>query len=214
LETQEGVIRGYAMTRGAKHDEVEMFVDRGVSGGTLLRKRPEGALLLKTAKRGDTVIASKLDRMFRNSTDALVTAEELKERGVHLVLFDLGADPITGDGMAKLVFTIFAALADAERTRICERLAEGRAAKKAKRGLSNGTAPFGYRKIGLGRDSRIEVCPDEQALIKRVKHHIANKSPSMVARDLAAAGVRNRKGKPFAPWALTVISRLELAQVQ
>lgn len=197
LETQEAVIRGYAMSKGANKLGIEMFVDAGVSGGTRLRDRPAGADLLRTAKRGDTIIAAKLDRMFRNSTDALVTAEKLKEQGIHLVLFDLGNDPITGDGMAKLVFTIFAALSDAERTRINERTAEGRRAKMA-RGGAMGNAPFGFRKIGQGRHAVLEMDENEQAIIHKVrKQHSWNFGYEDIARKLVKDGTMSRSGKPF-----------------
>ena len=210
LASQEAVIRGYAMSRNLHHDDVELFVDAGVSGGTPLRKRPQGAILLKTAKRGDTVIASKLDRMFRNSTDALVTAEAFKEAGIHLVLFDLGHDPITSDGMAKLVFTIFAALADAERTRINERVREGKAAKTARGGLAYGVAPYGHRKVGKGRNAMLEIDPWEQSIIRKVQSQARDKSFTLMEQDFARAGITKRDGKPFQKAFLRKIAQYEL----
>lgn len=212
LETQEAVIRGYAMSKGADKFGVEFFVDAGVSGGTRLRDRPAGAELLKAAKKGDTIIASKLDRMFRNSTDALVTAEKFKEQGIHLVLFDLGNDPITGDGMAKLVFTIFAALADAERTRIKERTDEGRRAKLA-RGGALGAVPYGFRKVGKGRAAMLEMDEAEQGIIHRVrKQHSYGNGYQKIAEDLTKAGVMARNGKPFRRSQIYKLIRMETAQ--
>ena len=91
------------MMRGIDKFGLQIYVDAGVSGGMPFARRPAGADLLAAARKGDIVIASKLDRMFRNSLDALATAERFKEQGIHLVLFDLGQDPLTSDGMAKLV---------------------------------------------------------------------------------------------------------------
>ena len=69
LGTQQRVIEGYAMMQGLPLDAV--FVERGVSGSKPLGERPEGARLLAALKSGDTVIAAKLDRMFRSALNAL-----------------------------------------------------------------------------------------------------------------------------------------------
>ena len=72
---------------------------------------------------GDIVITPKLDRMFRSALDALEVLGELKDRSVSLHMIDLGGD-VTGNGISKLVFTILSAVAEAERDRIRERIAE------------------------------------------------------------------------------------------
>ena len=72
-----------------------IYSDEGVSGSIALNKRPQGQQLLAALQPGDTVIAPKLDRMFRDTTDALMQARALGEMGVNLVLLDLGTDSIT-----------------------------------------------------------------------------------------------------------------------
>ena len=67
------------------------------------------------------VITPKLDRMFRSANDALANLDHMKKMGVHLHMIDLGGD-VTGNGIAKLVFTILSAVAEAERDRIRERI--------------------------------------------------------------------------------------------
>ena len=52
-----------------------MFVEPGVSGSKAFPKRPEGRNALEAVKRGDVLIALKLDRMFRDTTDALATVK-------------------------------------------------------------------------------------------------------------------------------------------
>jgi hypothetical protein len=87
----------------------------------------EEALLAKD----DTVIAPKLDRLFRSALDALVVVEDLKRRGVALHLLDLGGD-ISGNGLSKLFLIIAAAFAEAERDRIKERVSQSKADQKAR----------------------------------------------------------------------------------
>ena len=91
------------------------------------------------------IVAAKLDRMFRSASDALVTAEKLKERGIHLILFDLGADPVTANGMAKCFFTMASAAASPNWN--ASGLASGwkpaGSKKREKKGHLGGVAPYG-----------------------------------------------------------------------
>jgi DNA invertase Pin-like site-specific DNA recombinase len=98
-----------------------VFVEAGVSGGKRLGLRPKGAELLATLRTGDHVIATKLDRCFRSACDALNVAEDFRAKGIHLHFLDIGGD-VTGNGVAKLVFNILAAVAEMERGRISERV--------------------------------------------------------------------------------------------
>src|SRR5262249_3510420 len=119
LSEQETRLRGYAQSVGLPVAGV--FIEAGVSGSKRLQTRPKGAELLSAARRGDHIIASKLDRLFRSATDALNVAEALRVQGVRLHLLDLGGE-VTGTGAAKLVFSVLAAVAEMERTRIGERV--------------------------------------------------------------------------------------------
>jgi putative DNA-invertase from lambdoid prophage Rac len=119
LADQEQRIRGYAQSAGLTLDGV--FVEAVVSGGKRFSARPKGAELLATLRPGDHVIATKLDRCFRSACDALNVAEDFRVKGVHLHLLDIGGD-VTGNGVAKLVFNVLAAVAEMERGRISERV--------------------------------------------------------------------------------------------
>src|SRR5436309_6303185 len=90
LGDQESRIRGYAQSHGLVVSE--MFVEAGVSAGKRLTLRPKGAQLLATLRSGDHVIATKLDRMFRSAQDALNVAADLRDKGVHLHLLDIGGE--------------------------------------------------------------------------------------------------------------------------
>ena len=169
LQEQERTIRGYAMHKGVTAYDLHIYQDAGVSGSKHLSWRPAGRDLLEAVQPGDTVIAAKLDRMFRNSLDALKTYTDFKQRGIHLVLFDLGVEPITNDsGISKLIFQIMSAFADHERERIGERMRDGKAAKKQRGGHVGGEAPYGFRIVGSKRDSRLEPVEEEQRVITKV----------------------------------------------
>ncbi|MEX3555204.1 MAG: recombinase family protein [Burkholderia gladioli] len=137
-----------------------LYRDAGVSGSVALEDRPQGAELVRVLRPGDVLICAKLDRAFRDATDALTKVKAWKDRGVRLILADLGTDPVTENGVSKLFFTILAGFAEWERDRIRERTAEGRRAKKDKGGHIGGRAPFGYRVVGTGRDALLEKDPE------------------------------------------------------
>ena len=202
LQVQTDIIEGFARTRGVDKYGVQIFTDAGVSGAVKLGSRPAGADLLAAMAPGDTVIASKLDRMFRSASDALNMLEMFKEKGVHLVLFDMGHDPVTGDGTARLLFIILAAVADMERIRIRERTADGRKAKKAKGGPV-GNVPFGYRKVGEGRSALLE--PDEKEMLAATlmnQWYQDRMTLPAIAAELASQGLLSRAGTPYTPMAI------------
>ena len=149
-------------------------------------------------KPGDIVCASKLDRMFRSAIDALACAEQMKAAGVDLVLVDIGADPVTDNGMAKCFFTMAAAFAELERNLIHERMTTGKLSKIAKGGHAGGEPPYGHRIIGRGREANIEVDEREQEIVQLVTRlRQRGDSISRIQRRLVKDGVKTRTGKDF-----------------
>lgn len=197
LQEQDRVIRGYAMVKGVGAYDLQIYSDAGVSGSIALRNRPAGEELLAAVRPGDTVVASKLDRIFRNSLDALWTYNEFKKKGIHLVLFDMGTTPITDDGgLSKVFFSIMSAFADHERERIRERVLDGKRAKKAKGGFTGGRVPFGWHVVGQGREARLEIDDAEQKIIQEIVA-LRGKPVTTVVREVNEKGLRTRSGKPF-----------------
>ena len=195
LDDQRTRITGAAMTNGWGVDRI--YSDEGVSGSTPLAERPEGGKLVRALQPGDVVIAAKMDRLFRSAQDALNTVDKFKRAGVKLILVDMGTDPVTENGVSKMLFTVLAAMAEFEKGRILERMADGRKGKKAKGGHTGGQAPYGYRVEGLGRDAVLVEEPGEQAVIRRAKELIAGSSLRGVVRVLADEGFVSRSGAPF-----------------
>ena len=103
--------------------------------------RPHLAACLKALRNGDTLLVRKLDRLGRDLRHLVNTVHDLTDRGVGLkVLTGEGAAIDTTTASGKLVFGIFAALAEFERELISERSIAGLAAARA-RGR-NGGRPF------------------------------------------------------------------------
>ena len=103
--------------------------------------RPGLASCLKALRNGDTLAVWKLDRLGRDLRHLINTVHDLTARGVGLkVLNGHGAALDTTTAAGKLVFGIFAALAEFERELISERTVAGLASARA-RGRKGGR-PF------------------------------------------------------------------------
>jgi len=103
--------------------------------------RPGLAACLKGLREGDTLVVWKLDRLGRDLRHLVNTVHDLTTRGVGLrVLSGQGASIDTTTANGKLVFGIFASLAEFERDLIKERTQAGMAAARA-RGR-NGGRPY------------------------------------------------------------------------
>jgi len=103
------------------------------------RNRPELERLLDHLRAGDVVTVTRLDRLARSTRDLLEIAERIKEAGAGLrSLAEPWADTTTPAG--RMVLTVFAGIADFERSLIVERTSTGRIAAKA-RGVRFGPRP-------------------------------------------------------------------------
>ena len=122
-----------------------IFADK-ISGGT--RKRPEMDKLFEQIRKGDVVVVSKYDRLARSLRDLLDIVEAIKERGAGFRSLAEDIDTTTSAG--RLVFHVFASIAQFERERISERTKEGLEAAR-KRGRVGGRPP------ALSADQRAEV---------------------------------------------------------
>src|ERR1051325_7586724 len=88
--------------------------------------RPALCEALAFARSGDTLIVWKLDRLARSMKQLIETIEELRQRGIGFRSLTEALDTTTAQG--RLVFHMFGALAEFERSLIRERTQAGLAA--------------------------------------------------------------------------------------
>lgn len=167
LAEQVRRIQGVALMRGVPLDR--LFVESGVTGSISLEERPAGRELCELLRPRDTLIVAKLDRAFRNAADALTRADLWRRGSIHLIVADMGAEPVTGNGVAKMFFGMLALVAEFERERILERTNEGKRAKASRGGHIGGSAPFGYRVEGQGRDARLVEDSAQQTATRTIR---------------------------------------------
>jgi len=112
------------------------------------RERPELAQLLDQLRDDDVVTVTKYDRLARSLHGLLDIVKAIEERGAGFRSLAEDIDTTTPAG--RLIFQVFASIAQFERERISERTREGLAAAK-KRGRVGGRPPV------LTGDQKIEV---------------------------------------------------------
>ena len=145
--SQCGMIIGYARVStddqnlDAQTDALEaagagkIFADK-ISGSK--RDRAELDKMLDQLRDGDVVTVTKYDRLARSLKDLLEIVETIRARGAGFRSLAEDIDTTTPAG--RLVFHVFASIAQFERERISERTREGLASAR-KRGRIGGRPP-------------------------------------------------------------------------
>lgn len=170
-QASEGDGLAVQMQQIQKHCEAQgltlsaVFVESGVSGSVPFADRPEGRKLLATTQKGDTIIATKLDRMFRSTKDCLNVRDELVAHGVHIKMLDIGVD-ICDDLTGLVVLTAMAMMANFERNRIRERIKQSKQFCKEKGRYLGGRKPFGW---DVGEDGQLVENAAEQAALAMIR---------------------------------------------
>jgi len=98
--------------------------------GTSTSTRWQLRKCLDYVREGDTLVITKLDRLCRSVCDLTRIGEDLKTRGVHLVVIDQQIDTSTPTG--KLMFHMLAVIGEFENELRKERQLDGIQAAKSK----------------------------------------------------------------------------------
>ena len=112
-----------------------VFADK-ITGTT--RSRPQLDQMIDQLRSGDVVVVTKYDRLARSLRDLLDIVEVIADRGAGFRSLAEDIDTTTPAG--RLVFHVFASIAQFERERISERTREGLQAAR-KRGRVGGRPP-------------------------------------------------------------------------
>jgi len=102
------------------------------------RNRPQLKTMLEFIREGDVVYVESISRLARSTKDLLEIVDEIKNKGAFFVSQKENIDTDTPQG--KFMLTVFAAMADLERSQILQRQAEGIAIAKAN-GVYRGRIP-------------------------------------------------------------------------
>lgn len=175
-----------------EHREWELFdqyVDAGVSGAK--DSRPELNRLLADAhkRRFDAVVVWKFDRFARSVSHLLRALETFQALGIEFVSLTEGVDTSTPAG--KMVFTVLGAVAELERSLICERVKAGLRNARAKgkrigrpKAVFDGSQIARLREQGLSWLVIAETLGVGEGTVRRLAQASAkNPAPSAAAND-------------------------------
>jgi DNA invertase Pin-like site-specific DNA recombinase len=126
MQTRE--LREYCGRRGWSIEGE--YVDTGVSGAKEHRPQLDALLAVCRKRRVDAVVVYRYDRFARSLRQLVNALEEFRSLGIEFISLHEGVDTSTPNG--RLVFGIFASIAEFERELIRDRVKSGIAAAKSR----------------------------------------------------------------------------------
>lgn len=127
-EMQLGEVREYCCRRGL--EIAGEYVDNGISGNKERRPALDRLLAACRKRRVDVVVVYRYDRFARSLRQLVNALEEFRSLGIDFVSLHEGVDTSTPNG--RLVFGIFATIAEFERELIRDRVRAGMRNARAK----------------------------------------------------------------------------------
>ena len=195
LDAQKRRILDYAKFKNIPLSEEDIFIEKGVSGGIPLWERPVGRRLKRMLASGQYqhLMAIKIDRLFRVTSDMLNTIDELNAADIDLHVVDMGGQAIdTTTAVGMLFLTIIAAMAEMERGLISERTQESMDQLKAMNKKFTQSI-YGWDETEFG-----DLTPNwnEQHVIDYMVWQIEKNgmSATAVARQLNREGFKGKRG--------------------
>ncbi|KAA6438933.1 recombinase family protein [Dyadobacter flavalbus] len=131
--------------------------------------RPQLAAMQQILREGDIIYIYKLDRLGRSLKHLLEMTSDFEKRGIGLVSINDSIDTTTAQG--RLIFNIFASLAEFERDLIRERTKSGLDAARA-RGRKGG------RSRGLSKEA------EKKAMLAQTLYNERKLGVNEIAADL------------------------------
>ncbi len=211
LAAQQSKIEAFADSKDL--ELIECIVEEGVSGSVPLKERDGGALIFDAIqnKGVKVVVATKLDRLFRDALDCLAMTREWEKQGVKVLLLDMGVDFSTPTGKAFL--TNAASFAELERNLISERTKDGLAQVK-KEGIKLGGVGWGWTRVeAVDEKGRLNqaIVTEEIEIVIRIKQMREDGCTFQHICDvLDHEGIKTKKGGKWWPMTVKNICNLEI----
>lgn len=181
--------------------------------------RPGAKAMMDSVKKGDIIIAIRLDRLARKSSEANELVDILDERNADILL-------VTQPGIKnKILLGVYAGMAEEEVKTLRARVKERLDFKRSKSERYSRFLPYGY---GLHETKLVPIRLDGEIVMKRgvlvpiheeqqavaVMSQLANEGMSCfrIAKKLTELGYKNREGNPFQKMTIyRILSRINKA---
>lgn len=197
LSAQREFIRGYCKLHGLKL--IEIIADEGLSAkNTTARAGAQRVLAMIESGAVDALVIYKLDRLARNTKDAIDIATLCRKRNVAFHSISEKLD--TQSAMGEFFFTLMAAIAQLERQQIGERTRSALRHKRSTGEKTGGNVPFGFRaRVGTRGGRRCKVLvpvPHEQEVLQLMrKLRQQGKTFRAICDRLAKQGIPTKQGR-------------------
>ncbi|HEX3992923.1 MAG TPA: recombinase family protein, partial [Acetobacteraceae bacterium] len=166
----------------------EEYDDGGISGATMERPALQRLLADIRARKIDTIVVYKVDRLTRSLADFAKLVEIFDAHTVSFVSVTQSFNTTTS--MGRLTLNVLLSFAQFEREVAGERIRDKIAASK-KRGMwMGGNPPLGYDV----RDRKLVVNEPEAETVRHTfRRYVALGSVPLLVRDLAASGIESKQ---------------------
>ncbi len=176
---------------------VEILIDEDVSGGKEFATRAGGKKATAYFKEGiKTIVATKVDRMFRDTADALLTVKDFNKQDICIHYSDMGGATFsTKTAIGKLIFTMVVANAEFEKDMTGERV-KAVLNNKKDTGKVYCASILGFDNV----EGKMVPNVEEQKTISFIFENAKDKkSPAKIADKLNDLGYNAKKGGMFYP---------------
>jgi site-specific DNA recombinase len=196
VENQVQMCKEYIHKNYKKVNDIFVYEDEGFSGGNI--DRPNFSKMMKDAKNKmfNIILCYRLDRISRNIGDFAKIIEDLQDYNIEFISIREQFD--TTSPMGRAMLYIAGVFAQLERETIAERVRDNMLELSKSGKWLGGNTPFGYKKIGIGKDCYLDI---DNAQIDKLKimfdKYITFNSLNAVTKYLVDNNIKNEDNKYF-----------------
>src|SRR5271170_858514 len=190
LDAQREACEAYILSQRHQgwHVVSTRYDDGGFSGGNMERPGLKKLLDDIAAKRVDTVVVYKVDRLTRSLADFAKIVEQFDKQGISFVSVTQQFNTTTS--MGRLTLNVLLSFAQFEREVTGERIRDKIAASKRKGMWMGGVVPMGYDL----EDRHLVINPEEAKQVKEIyKAYLVEGCVSNLQIYLEKKGIRSKK---------------------
>jgi site-specific DNA recombinase len=190
LDAQREACEAYILSQRHEgwHAVSTRYDDGGFSGGTMERPGLKKLLDDIAAKRVDTVVVYKVDRLTRSLADFAKIVEQFDKQGISFVSVTQQFNTTTS--MGRLTLNVLLSFAQFEREVTGERIRDKIAASKRKGMWMGGVVPLGYDL----EDRHLVVNPEEATRVRKIfQAYLAEGCVSKLQIFLENKDIRSKK---------------------
>ena len=187
----------------------------GISGDVKAKNRPEFMKMLEDGKGKERkfkiVVLAHMDRLGRKGRVMDKALDMLFDAGLKVYVNCMF---IENTLMGRLLAGIQGQLAQYDKGQLLERMAAGMEKSTLERGEKQGRIPYGYKRIGKGKNLRIEIVKHEADNIRRIYQERKNgSSQRQIANVLNEEDIKPSRADKWAQKTISQILNVEREKI-